>query len=311
MIRNFEDLVAAGRALGPRRIAVAAADDVDVLASMKLARAQGLAEGIYVGDPDRIRALADEVGLELGGDGIVVEPDDAAAAARAVGIVREGGADFLMKGKLKTATLIRAVLDRERGLRAGRLLSQVIVFKVPGIDRLMLMTDAALNIAPTLEQKAALCRNGIRVAHALGIRPCNVVALTALEYVNPEMPATVDAAALAEMSRRGEFEGAHVEGPLALDVPLSRFAAERKHIESPVVENTHLFVAPSIEAANILYRAITYFAGGESGGLVVGARVPLLVLSRAETPEIKINSIALAILLDADARAQAAAESAR
>jgi phosphate butyryltransferase len=173
---------------------------------------------------------------------------------------------------------------------------------VPGIQRLMLMTDAAINIAPTLAQKAELCRNAIEVAHALGIDKPNVALLCALELVNPEMPATVDAAALVVMNRRGQISGGYLEGPIALDAPLSRFAAECKNIDSPIVENTDVFIAPDIEAANILYRAILYFARGESGGIVVGAKVPLILLSRAESPETKIRSIALAIHTAAHAR---------
>jgi phosphate butyryltransferase len=165
-----------------------------------------------------------------------------------------------MKGKISTAALIRAVLDKEGGLRTGRLLSQVIVFQVPGFNRLMIMTDAAINIAPTLEHKTEICRNAIEVARAIGIENPNLAALCALEFVNPEMPATLDAASLTLMNRRGQLRGAYVEGPIALDVPLSKFAAERKAIVSPLVENTDIFVAPDIEAANILYRAVLYFA---------------------------------------------------
>ncbi|MCP5118158.1 MAG: phosphate butyryltransferase, partial [bacterium] len=156
--------------------------------------------------------------------------------------------------------------------------------------------DAAINIAPTVAQKAELCRNTIEVAHAIGIEEPNVALLCALEQVNPEMPATVDAAALVGMNRRGQITGAFLDGPVALDAPLSRFAAESKGIDSPIVENTDAFIAPDIEAANILYRAILYFAKGESGGIVVGAKVPLILLSRAESPETKIRSIALAVL---------------
>jgi phosphate butyryltransferase len=199
-----------------------------------------------------------------------------------------------MKGKIGTATLIRQVIDRETGLRGSRYLSQVIVFRVPGMDRLMLMTDAAINIAPTIEQKADICRNAIEVAHALGIEKPNVALLCALEYVNPEMPATVDAAALTMMNRRGQISGAYLEGPIALDVPLSRFAADRKGVQTPLAENTDILIAPDIEAANILYRSILYFAKAESGGIVVGGRAPLILLSRAEAPEIKIRSIAIA-----------------
>ena len=278
-------------------MAVAAADDPDVIEAMKRAAEIGLARGIFAGNAGKIRSLAESVGWHIPDEQIVSEPDDAAAARKAIGLVREGRAGFLMKGRIKTSALMHAVLDREAGLRAGRLLSQVIVFQVPGWDRLMLLTDAAINIAPTLEQKAGLCRNAIEVARAVGIASPKVALLCALEYVNAEMPATVDAAALTERNRGGEFPGAHVEGPVALDAPLSRFAASRKGIDSPLVENTDVFVAPDIEAANILYRAILYFAKGESGGIVAGAKVPLVLLSRAETAETKIRSLAIGVLL--------------
>ena len=297
MFRNLDQVVEAARAAGPVSIAVAAGQDPDVIEAMKQAGDIGLAKGIFVGDAAKSRALARSAGWAIPDEQIVPEPNDDAAARKAIGLVREGRAGLLMKGKIKTAALVRAVLDKEAGLRGGRLLSQVIVFQVPGFDRLMLMTDAAVNIAPALEQKADLCRNAIEVAHALGISKPNVALLCALETVNPDMPATVDAAALTLMNRRGQLTGAYVEGPIALDVPLSRFAADRKSIDSPLVENTDIFVAPDIEAANILYRAILYFAKGESGGIVLGAKVPLVLLSRAETPETKIRSVALGILL--------------
>lgn len=297
-IKSFPELTAAARQLGPARIAVAAADDADVLEALREAEAMGLATGVLVGDRDKVQAAADSVGYRTAPDRLIDEPDVAAAAARCVSLVRGGAAELIMKGKLVTADLIRAVLDRDNGLRTGRHLSQVIVFSVPGFDRLMLMGDAALNIAPTLEQKASICNNMVGVAHALGIERPNVVALCAYEKVNPAMPATVDADALKQMCQRGEIPGAYVEGPLALDAPLSRFAAERKGIDSPVVGNSDVFLLPNIEAANILYRAILYFAGGESGGVVVGARAPLILLSRAETPITKIHSICLALLVN-------------
>ena len=302
-ILNLDQLVESARARGPLRIAVAAGHDPDVIEAIKRACDLRLADAIFVGNTARIRTMAAAAGLEIPPAQLIHETDDEAAARRAVELVREGQAGLLMKGKVSTALLIRAVLDREAGLRSGRLLSQVIVFQVPGIRRLMLMSDAAINIAPTLAQKAEICRNAIEVAHALGIDKPNLAALAALEFVNPEMPATVEAAALAMMNRRGQIAGAYVEGPIALDVPLSRFAAERKSIDSPLVENTDIFIAPDIEAANILYRAILYFAKGESGGIVFGAKVPLILLSRAETPETKLRSIAIALLV---ARKQAA-----
>jgi phosphate butyryltransferase len=296
MIRSLRELVQLGTELGPARFAIVEGFDPDVLESLIVAERTGLASGILVGDPARIEAAARAVGYELRSDSIVAASDASGAIREAIKLVKEGRVDSIMKGKVTTANLLRGVLERESGLRTGRLLSQVIAFEVPGISRLMLMTDAAVNIAPTLEEKADICRNAIDVAHSLGIERPNVVLLTALEFVNPTMPATVDAAALVQMNRRGQIAGAYLEGPLALDVPLSRFAAERKLIESPVVEATDIFIAPDIEAANILYRAITYFARGGSGGMIVGARVPLIVLSRAETAETKVHSMALAIV---------------
>jgi len=296
MYRNLNEVVDAARKLGPVNIAVAAGHSPECIAALKQARDMGLADGIFIGDAKKIWALADEVGYDLPVHQVLNEPDPGRAARLAVSMVRDGNAALLMKGKIGTAQLIKAVVDKEAGLRTGRLLSQVIVFQVPGFDRLMLMTDAAINIAPDLLQKAELCRNAIEVAHAIGMERPNLAALCALEQVNPRMPATVDAAGLVAMNRRNQITGAFVEGPIAMDAPLSKFAAKCKGIDSPIVENTDIFVCPNIESANILYRAITYFANGESGGLVIGAKVPLILLSRAEPPETKIRSIALAVL---------------
>jgi phosphate butyryltransferase len=297
MFRSFDELLNAARARGPVWIAVAAAHDPDVIEALKHARELGLAEGILVGRGIEIRALCREAGFDIPDSQIVNEAEPAAAVRQAIALVREGRAKLLMKGKIATASLIRALLDKDAGLRANRQLSQVVVFQAPGFDRLMLLTDAAINIAPTLAQKAELCRNAIEVARAMGIEKPNIAALCALELVNPEMPATVDAAALTAMQRRGQIPGCYIEGPIALDAPLSKFAAARKNISSPVVENTDIFLAPDIEAANILYRAIVYFAKAESGGIVVGARVPLVLLSRAETAETKLHSIAIGVMM--------------
>ncbi len=299
MFRNLDELVAAARQHRPVRIAVVAGQDPDAMEALGQAMAIGMASPVFVGDAEAIASTAATAGLSLASDQIINEPNEANAAQRAISLIREREADLLMKGKISTGALIRAVLDRDTGLRTGRLLSQVIVFQVPGMERLMLMTDAAINIAPTLDHKADMCRNAIEVAHRLGIDRPNVAVLCAVEFVNQTMPATVDAAALTQMNRRGQISGAHVEGPIALDAALSRFAAERKRLNSPLVENTDIFIAPNIEAANILYRAIVYFAKGESAGVVVGAAVPLILLSRAETPETKLRSIAIAMLLTA------------
>ena len=296
MIRNFKELVEEARKLKPARVVVIEAHNPEVLESLKDAEPMGLAKPSLVGDPIKIERAAREVGYTVRPETLLPASGEDESLRLSIDLVRDGKADFLMKGKISTAKMVRGVLDKERGLRTG-LLSQVVLYQVPRIPRLLIMSDAAINIAPTLEQKAEICRNAIEVAHAIGIEVPKVVLLAALEFVNPAMPATIDAAALTQMNRRGQIAGAYLEGPLAMDVPFSRFAAECKNIQSPVVEAADILIAPDIEAANILGRAATYLAGAESGGVVVGTKTPLVLLSRAEPPQSKINSIALALLV--------------
>ncbi|MDA8202326.1 MAG: bifunctional enoyl-CoA hydratase/phosphate acetyltransferase [Chloroflexi bacterium] len=307
MLRTLDDVVSAARQLSPARIAVVAGHDPDALCAIDEASRIGLATGILIGDRNRILASAAGVGCRVSPEQVVDVPDDVAAARRAIAMVRGGEVDLIMKGKIATATLVHAVLDRETGLRGRRLLSQVVVFQVPGLDRLMLLSDAAINIAPTLDQKADICRNAIDVAHCLGVEVPNVAVLCALEFVNSGMPATIDAAALTQMNRRGQIDGAYLEGPLALDAVLSPDAAHKKRLESPVIGGADILIAPSIEAANIMYRSILYFAHGESAGVVVGAGVPIVLLSRAESPQTKLRSIAIAKLVAATGRSDGAA----
>ena len=296
-IGTFAELIEEARRIGPARVAVIEAHDPDALQGLAEAVKLGLVSAILIGKSDKVTEATGQVGFPLAAAKVLPTANERESIRAAIDLARGREVEMLMKGKVTTANLIRAVLDRDVGLRITRRLSQVIVFRIPQIPRLMIMTDGAVNIAPGVEEKADICRNAIDVAHAIGIFEPKVALLAALEFVNPAMPATVDAAALTLMNRRGQITDAYLEGPIALDVPLSRFAAERKRIESPLVEGTDVFVCPNIEAANILYRAITYMAHGESGGLILGASVPLLVLSRAEPPETKLHSIALGLLL--------------
>jgi len=310
MIKNFNELVEHAQKLGPARVVVIEAHNPDVLESLKDAEPMGLAKAILVGDPIKIERVARDVGYKIRPEALLPAASEDESIRRSIDLVRDGKADFLMKGKVSTAKMVRGVLDKERGLRTGGLLSQVVLIQVPRIPRLLITTDAAINIAPTLEQKVEICRNAIDVAHAIGIEEPKVALLAALEFVNPAMPATIDAAALTQMNRRGQITGAYLEGPLAMDVPFSRFAAECKNIQSPVVEAADILISPDIEAANILYRAAIYMAGAESGGIVVGAKTPLVLLSRAEPPQTKIHSIALALLVMKHQQGSAAAKAA-
>jgi phosphate butyryltransferase len=303
MIRDFAELLAAVRRLPPRRVAVAAAHDDVVLAAVRDARAQGIAEFVLVGDQARLRTLAAAAGLNLEDCEVVHEPDARQAARRAAMMVGGGQADMLMKGLIGTGDFLRALLDKEAGLRTGALLSHVFVFEVAGYDRLLFLTDAAMNVSPGLAEKAAIIENAIAVAASLGVERPKVAVLAAVETVEAGMPATQEAAALAKMADRGQIKGgAVVDGPLALDNAVSEEAARHKGIVSPVAGRADILVVPDIEAGNMLGKALVYFGGARVAGLVMGAARPVVVTSRADSAEAKLLSIALGAIMAKDKR---------
>ncbi|MHB1133635.1 MAG: bifunctional enoyl-CoA hydratase/phosphate acetyltransferase [Chloroflexota bacterium] len=297
MVRNFAEMLAAAKKRGPRVVAIAAADEREILEAATEARASGIAEPILIGDRSRIQAVAAESDLLLDGVEIIHESDPKMAAAIAVHLVRSGTADIVMKGRMLTVDLLRAALHRELGLRAGRLFSHISAFEVPGFDRLLFVTDAGVVVEPTLEQKAMIVQNAIDTVRELGIAEPRVAILAALEMVNAQMPSTTDAANLAKMADRGQIRGGIVDGPLALDNAISPHSAELKGIKSPVAGRADILVTPDVESGNMLSKGMTYFAGGVSASVVVGARAPLVVTARADQSESKLASIALAVLL--------------
>lgn len=268
-----------------------------MLAAAMEARKLGIAEPILVGDSEKLRGM---LGAEAAGLRVVQPGPDAGAAAVAVDLVRRGEGDMLVKGMLQTADLLHAVLDRENGLGLGRILSHVGVFRLPESPRysksLLMVTDAALAIAPTLAQKAEIVQNAIDLALKLGVPSPIAAVLCAVETVNPAMPATIDAACLAAMARRGQITGGRVEGPLALDNAVNVDAAEKKGIPGGLAGRADILVAPDLDAANILYKSLVYFAGAEEAGIVVGARAPIVLTSRSDTARNKLYSIALGAL---------------
>lgn len=298
-IPTLDRLLAEARTVGPRRVAVAAAESETALGAAALARRQRIADPVLVGDP---RAIAETLRV-LGEDPslfqIVAAPDDAAAARRAVALVRSGDAAVLMKGRLPTAELLRAILDRKAGLRAGRLLSDVVVADHPlsPTPRLLGITDGGVNVAPTLAQKREILINAVSVFHRLGHERPRVACLCAVETVTGAMPHTVDAEALAEQNARGEIPGCVVSGPLALDNALSLEAARAKGIDHPVAGRADVILVPTIEAGNALAKAFTYLAHQHIAHVIVGAVAPVLIPSRVERPEDKLTSIALGVLL--------------
>lgn len=280
-----------------KTIAVAVAEDEPVLEAIKEAINLGLAKAILVGDEEKITQIANRKDFDLKEITIIDEKDSKKAALEAVKLVSNKEAHVLMKGLIGTADFLRAVLNKEFGLRTGRTLSHIAVFKVDKVDRFILMTDAAMNMYPTLEEKIILLDNSIAVCNALGIQSPKAAAICAVEVVNPSMPPTLDAAALAMMSQRGQIKGIIVDGPLALDNAISVESARHKGITSPVAGNADVLLMPNIETGNVMWKTLSYMGECETAGILMGAKAPIVMTSRSDTPETKLNSIALGLLV--------------
>lgn len=297
-LRTFVELRKRACEVGPRRVGVVLADDEVALAAMADAFRSGMAFPVLIGDEKSTRAKAESLGLhELAAKAEFVSVHEGAAAF-AVKMAREGSIDILMKGHLRTDQLLRPVLDKEHGLRNGGLLSDVAFFETrhTGEPKLVGLTDGGINVAPTLEQKKQIILNAIEVLHCLGIHRPRIAVMSAIEVVSEAVPSTVDARALTEMGLAGEFGDAEVYGPLALDNALLHSAAKAKGINSGVAGNADCLVVPSVEAGNLLGKAIHVLAGLEFGHVVVGAKVPILIPSRVEDAQTKVNTIAMGVL---------------
>jgi phosphotransacetylase len=301
---KYERLLEGCRTLTPVPTAVAHPCEATALAGAIEGAALGLITPILVGPATRIREIANEKGIALGAARIVDVPHSHAAAAKAVELVRTGEAELLMKGSLHTDELLGAVVARETGLRTGRRVSHVFIMDVPTYHKVLVVTDAAINIAPTLEDKVDICQNAIDLVVSLGLTQPKVAILAAVETVTSKMPATIDAAALCKMSERGQITGALLEGPLAFDNAISKDAARTKGIKSEVAGDPDILLAPDLEAGNILAKQLTFLANADSAGLVLGARVPIILTSRADSVRSRIASCAVAMRA-AHARRQA------
>lgn len=306
MIQNFDQLLEAAirqKAQGggsAMRLAVAAAQDSEVLGAVLKAAEMGLIVPILVGDRAKIEEICALEALTLGEARIIDEPDLEAAAQISVRMVRDREADFLMKGLIETSILLKAVLNRDYGLRTDSQLSHVMLYDVPAYHKLLLLTDGGMNIEPTLAEKAMILRNALDASRALGMRTVKVACLAAKEKVNDKMPATVDAKALENMSREGAFgDDAIVEGPLAFDLAVSKEAAQIKGFKSNVAGDADVLLVPNIEVGNGIGKALTYLAGAASAGVIMGAKVPVVLVSRADTAEVKLYSIALGSVIAA------------
>ncbi|SLN37219.1 bifunctional enoyl-CoA hydratase/phosphate acetyltransferase [Roseisalinus antarcticus] len=296
---HFDRLIARAEHLPPIPTAVVAPESPEAIAGALLGRDHTLITPILVGNAALIETAAHEAGVSIAGLELIDEPDHDRAARRAVALVHEGRARAVMKGHLHTDVLLRAIVKREGGLRTGRRLSHVFVMDIPGIDHLVLVTDAAINIAPDLTTKIDIVQNAIDLALALGIDQPKAGILSAVETVNPAIPSTLDAAALSKMAERGQITGGLVDGPLAMDNAVDLEAAVTKGIKSLVAGHADILVAPNLESGNMIAKQLTFLAHAEAGGIVVGASVPVILTSRADDEAARLASCAVAALYGA------------
>ncbi|MEG0855204.1 MAG: bifunctional enoyl-CoA hydratase/phosphate acetyltransferase [Terrisporobacter sp.] len=279
-------------------LSVAAAHDKEVLLAIQSAVEKEIIKPILIGEEDKIREISKEIGLDLDGVKVIQKYTIEECAECAVKLVSSKDADFVMKGLLDTSVILKAVLNKEWGLRTDSLLSHVMVYEIPAYHKLLVTTDGGMNIAPDYDQKVKILKNAIEATKPLGLEKIKVACLAAKEKVNPKMQATVDAKALADACNAGEFgEGVVVEGPLAFDLAVSKEAAKIKGFESEVAGETDIILMPTIEVGNGIGKTLTYFAGGKSAGIIMGAKAPIVLVSRADSHESKLYSIAYGALV--------------
>ena len=304
---KYNALIAAASKGQPMATAVAHPCDTVSLESAVEAARLGLLRPILVGPAARVREVAARASLDIGGLELVDSQHSHDSAAKAVELVRCGRAEGLMKGSLHTDELMGAVVARETGIRTARRISHCFVMDVPGHDQALIISDAAVNIAPTLEEKVDIVQNAIDLARALDMKEVRVAILSAMETVNPRVPSTVEAAALCKMADRGQITGALLDGPLALDNAIDLEAATIKHIVSPVAGKANVLIVPDLEAGNMLAKSLTFLASADAAGIVLGARVPIILTSRADSLLTRLASCAVAVLVAAARRAVPAA----
>jgi phosphate acetyltransferase len=304
---RYERLLRAARGLPPVTTAVAHPCDRVSLEGVVEAARLGLIAPVLVAPPVRIRDVADEAGLDIARFPLVESAHSHDSAQKAVGLVREGKAEALMKGSLHTDELMGAVVARDSGIRTARRISHCFVMDVPGHGEPLIVTDAAVNIAPDLADKVDIVQNAIDLGRALQFQEVRVAILSAMETVNPKVPSTIEAAALCKMADRGQITGGILDGPLALDNAISEAASAIKHIQSPVAGRANVLVVPDLEAGNMLAKSLSFLAGADAAGIVLGARVPIILTSRADSVTTRLASCAVASLVAAVRRRDAAA----
>jgi len=297
LITKFEQVFEKIKTHPKKQIAVAVAHDPTVIDAVIMADELDITDYILVGDEKKIIGISEDAGFDVKVNKIYNETNSIKAVEKAVQLVKSNKADILMKGFVNTDDFLRGVLNRENGLKTGKIMSHVYVLESSALKRLLFITDGSVNIYPDLETKCSIILNSIYLANIFDITDPKVAVTTAIELANPKMPSTIDAAVLAKMSQRGQFSGKIIDGPLALDNAISPWAAEHKGIGGPVAGKADIIVVPSIEAGNMLCKAHVYLTGGNLAGVVIGASAPIVLTSRADNSQSKLNSIATAVLM--------------
>lgn len=298
MKKGFNEIIAKVNECEMKKVAVSVAQDEAVLEAVKEAKERGIADAILVGDEAEIRKIAVSIQMDLTGYEIIDEPDVIEASLKAVKLAHDGKADMYMKGLIDSKNFLKSVLDKEVGLRTGGALSHVCVFDVPGVDQLLLLTDVAFMTYPTLEDKVSIIKNTIPVANAIGIECPKIAPLAAVEVVNPKMPVTLEAAELTRMNAEGEIKGCIVDGPLSLDLAIDPEAAKHKGATDRKIQgDADILLFPDIHAGNLVYKALVRVADMKNGCILTGTKVPVILTSRSDTFETKVNSLALAAVV--------------
>lgn len=298
MKNSFDELVAKVSECEMKKVAVAVAQDSEVLEAVREAKKRNIADAILVGDEAKIKEVAASIDMDLTGFEIIDEPDMIEASLKAVKLVHDGVADMYMKGLIDTKNFLKSVLNKEVGLRTGNALSHVCVFEVKGIDHLLFLTDVAFMTYPTLEEKVQIIENTIPVAQACGIECPKIAPLAAVEVVNPKMPVTVEAAELTKMCEEGEIKDCIIDGPLSLDLAIDPEAAKHKGATDRKIQgDADILLFPDIHAGNLVYKALVHTAEVKNGCILTGTKAPVILTSRSDTFETKVNSIALAAVV--------------
>lgn len=293
MIKRLNELISLAKSKSKKTISVAVAQDKEVLLAVSEAVKLEIVDAILVGDEEKIKKIASEENIDISNLKIIDEKDIQKAAVLAVELVSSLKAHFIMKGMLGTADILRAVLNKDAGLRGNGLLSHVMIYDVPSYHKLIFLTDGGMVPYPELKDKIGIVENCVKVAHALQIEMPKVAPICAVEVVNLSMQATIDAASLTQMNKRGQIKGCVIDGPLGLDNAINMEAAKHKGIVSEVAGDADILLVPNIEAGNFMGKTMTYFANAESAGVIVGAKCPVVLVSRADSAKSKLYSIAL------------------